>query len=376
MAERSRSKQKVRSSRIKDSPRIQYSPKGRRRNVYLDAEDIHFSENLVKTFGDEEQVRRPRSEELETYVKRSESEETSVRYVTRNSYQDKQPIVYVMKEQVADEKALPEYVMQRPSTRNVRCQVKTHYVIQPQPKQRKPLSNEHHISCVTKKQAENEKAFRRQEYIHFPQEYVSQSPETRNVCCQMTTHYVILSHSKQRRHNEQTQTQPEVVVPPPDIPSSRTSTSSTLPPSRDKSPENIKVIITNDFKLLYPKSPKKGIQKYIDSSPTIYTPEQLTETSGSPSESLEPEPFDDGEDNIVPKTEKKIDDDIVTVGGGWNTMDNYMERHDPVQGFVYIRNSDLPENRKKYYGFKSIYKYPQYKSAYRFYKSKCFFSKY
>ncbi|CAC5390769.1 unnamed protein product [Mytilus coruscus] len=303
MADRSRSKQKVRSSKIKDSPRVQYSPKGRTRNVYLDEEDIHSSENLVKTFGDEEQVRRPKSEELETYVKRSESEETIVRYVSRNSYQDNQPIVYVMKEQVADEKALPEYVMQRPSTRDVRCQVKTHYVIQPQPKQRKPLSNEQHIRCVTKKQAENEKAFRRQEYINFPQEYVSQSQETRNVCCQMTTHYVILPHSKQRRHNKHTQTQPKVVVPPPDIPSSRTSTSSTLPPSRDKSPDNIEVIITNDFKLLYPKSPKKGSQKYIDSTPSIYTEEPLTETSGSPSESLEPESFDESEDSIVSKTE-------------------------------------------------------------------------
>lgn len=51
---------------------------------------------------------------------------------------------------------------------------------------------------------------------------------------------------------------------------------------------------------------------------------------------------------------------MVTVGGGWNEVDEYMERHDPVKTFVYEREQ-LPENKKKYYEFRSIYKYPGYK---------------
>ncbi|XP_071135241.1 uncharacterized protein [Mytilus edulis] len=374
MAERSRSKKNVRSSRIKVSPRVQCS-KGRRRIVHSDEEDIHSSEDLVKTF------REPISDESETYVKRSESDETSVGYVIRNSYQDNQPIGYVMKDQVVDQNALPEYVLQSPSTRNVRCQMTTHYVIQPQPEQRKPLRNEQRIRCVTKKQADEEKAVRRQEYINFQQEYVSYSPETRNVSCQMTTHFVILSHSK---HNEQTQTQPEEVVPQPDKPSSRNSTPPTLLPPRDKSPDNIEIININNFKSLYPKSPDES-KKYINSTPTTDTAEphkpkdqfEYCIDLRPHVEILEKKSRTIDKDRIEPQPKKKIDDDIVTVGGGWNTMDDYMERHDPVQGFVYkrehLKNSDLPENRKKFYGFKSIYKYPQYKSAYHFYKSKCFF---
>lgn len=56
---------------------------------------------------------------------------------------------------------------------------------------------------------------------------------------------------------------------------------------------------------------------------------------------------------------------MVTVGGGWNKVDDYMKRHDPVKTFVYEREqlkySDLPKNKKKYYEFRSIYKYPGYK---------------
>lgn len=85
--------------------RVQYSPKGRRFNVYSDKEDIHFSEKLVKPLGDEEPIRRPRSEELETYVERLESQETDVGYVTRDNYHDTQPIAYVLKEQVEDKKS-------------------------------------------------------------------------------------------------------------------------------------------------------------------------------------------------------------------------------------------------------------------------------
>ncbi|XP_071134429.1 proteoglycan 4-like isoform X2 [Mytilus edulis] len=95
-------------------------------------------------------VRRPRSEERVTYVKRPVSEETNVKYVTRNSYRDRQPVGYVTKEQSANERALQrqeyieypqEYIVQRPPTRDVGCQMTTNYVIQPQPKQKKLLRN-------------------------------------------------------------------------------------------------------------------------------------------------------------------------------------------------------------------------------------------
>ncbi|XP_063403601.1 uncharacterized protein LOC134687323 isoform X5 [Mytilus trossulus] len=97
-----------------------------------------------------ELVRRPRSEERVTYVKRPVSEETNVKYVTRNSYRDRQPVGYVTKEQAANERAMhrqeyieypQEYIMQRPPTRDVGCQMTTNYVIQPQPKQKKLLRN-------------------------------------------------------------------------------------------------------------------------------------------------------------------------------------------------------------------------------------------
>lgn len=48
-------------------------------------------------------------------------------------------------------------------------------------------------------------------------------------------------------------------------------------------------------------------------------------------------------------------------------MDDYMERHEPVKTFVYereqLKNSDKPEKKKKYYGFKSIYKSPGFTRA-------------
>ncbi|XP_052086715.1 titin-like isoform X2 [Mytilus californianus] len=108
------------------------------------------SEKRIIDNRDVELVRRPRSEERVTYVKRPVSEETNVKYVTRNSFRDRQPIGYVTKEQVAEERALKrqeyidypqEYIIQRPPTRDVGCQMTTNYVIQPQPKQRKLLRN-------------------------------------------------------------------------------------------------------------------------------------------------------------------------------------------------------------------------------------------
>lgn len=54
---------------------------------------------------------------------------------------------------------------------------------------------------------------------------------------------------------------------------------------------------------------------------------------------------------------------MVKVGGGWNTMNDYMERHIPVKKFVYHRNlpndSSLANSKKEYYGFNSKYKYPK-----------------
>ncbi|CAG2217823.1 unnamed protein product [Mytilus edulis] len=137
--------------------------------------------------------------------------------------------------------------------------------------------------------------------------------------------------------------------------------SNTLTDKRDEAPDNIDVKIYYDenFESMYPQPRKKGCQLvyYIDLRP--------------PTKIVDPKPFDVFERRIVPqpKRKKKHPDYAVKVGGGWNTMNDYMERHEPVKRFVYerehLKNSDLPEAKKKYYGFRSNYKSPRYNQAHR-----------
>ncbi|XP_063403594.1 uncharacterized protein LOC134687321 [Mytilus trossulus] len=140
----------------------------------------------------------------------------------------------------------------------------------------------------------------------------------------------------------------------------RRNNSKTLTDKRDEAPDNIDVKIYYDenFESMYPQPRKKGCQLvyYIDLRP--------------PTEIVDPKPFDVFERRIVPqpKRKKKHPDYAVKVGGGWNTMNDYMERHEPVKRFVYerehLKNSDLPESKKKYYGFRSNYKSPRHNQTY------------
>lgn len=83
---------------------------------------------------------------MRTHYVIQQQPEQEVRCVTRDSYQDMQPIAYVLKDDfISDKKA--EYVRQR----DVRYQVRKNNVIQPQPKQEKPLCNLQPIRYVTKK---------------------------------------------------------------------------------------------------------------------------------------------------------------------------------------------------------------------------------
>ncbi|XP_052086923.1 ras-associated and pleckstrin homology domains-containing protein 1-like [Mytilus californianus] len=240
------------------------------------------------------------------------SEETNVKSVTRNSYRDRKPIGYVTIEQAVDEKTFQrltyidsrqEYVVQRHSPRNVGCQMNTNYEIL--------LSRRTSPPTPTPPPS--------------PPPPQPSPPAQCDVGCQMTTNYVILLSKR---------------IPPPPPPPP-------LPPPPPPPPP--------------PPTPpptKKGQLVYcIDLRP--------------PTEIFEPKPFEI-DPPILPKQKvkkKKIDDYIVTVGGGWNKMNDYMERHEPVKRFVYereqLKNSDLPEKKKKYYGFKSIYKSPGYRKAHR-----------
>ncbi|XP_052086927.1 WASP homolog-associated protein with actin, membranes and microtubules-like isoform X2 [Mytilus californianus] len=298
MAESSRSKHEVRSSRIK-AARVQYAPEGRRGNVYIDDEDMLSSEKGIKNHRD---VRRPRSEELVKYVKMPESEEKIVKYVTRNNYRDRKPIGYVTKEPAADEKTFQrlkyydtrkEYVVQRESTRDVHCQITSKYEIQ------RPPTRDVHCQMTSK--------------------YVIQRPPTRDVPCQVTSKYEIKR-----------------------------------PPTRNVHCQTI----INNFRDVACQSCA------TPPTPTPPTPTPPPPPTPTPPPPPTPTPAPQ------PTKKKKNDDYIVTVGGGWNKMNDYMERHDPVKRFVYerqqLKNSNLPEKKKKYYGFKSIYKSPQYKRAYRF----------
>ncbi|CAC5422476.1 unnamed protein product [Mytilus coruscus] len=316
--ESSRSKHEVRSSRIK-AARIQYAPEGRRGNVYIDEEDMLSSEKIIKNHRDVALVRRPRS---------------------KNKYRDRKPIGYVTKEPAADEKTFQklkyidtrkEYVVQRVSTRDVHCQMTSKYEIQ-----RPPTRDVH---CQMTSKYEIQRPPTRDVPCQVTSKNEIKRPPTRNVHCQ-TTIKIFRDVACQSCSTPSTPAPPQPPTPTPPLPPTPTP-----PPPPTPTPA--------------PQPTKKDQLVYcIDLRP--------------PTEILEPKPFDVFKRCIVPQPKKRI----VTVGGGWNKMNEYMERHDPVKRFVYereqLKNSNLPEKKKKYYGFKSIYKSPQYKRAYRFYELKYF----
>lgn len=116
------------------------------------------------------------------------------------------------------------------------------------------------------------------------------------------------------------------------------------PSNNSNEPDRIQVNIQydNDFEAMYPKPKPKGCQEvyYID----------LTK----PTEIMQPKPFDVFERRIVPQPKKQYEG-LVKVGGGWNTMNDYMERHAPVKTFVYNRELSAGSTKatKEYYAFNS-----------------------
>ncbi|CAC5386639.1 unnamed protein product [Mytilus coruscus] len=226
-----------------------------------------------------------------------------------------------------------EYEVHHRPTRNVSCQTRTKYVLKTHPKQKSHLRNEQPIVYITKKESPDKRGFQRQDYKDSTQEYVMRRPSTRNVRCQMTTHYTIQPQRKQRNklHAE--------VVLYPDTPSPRT-----LTPLSD----NIEVIICydKDFKSLYHESLKNSRQfvHYIDLR--------------QPTDTLEPKPIEVFGRDIISQLKKdgliydKDDEELntrnssmenpivmkdwyiydkVTVDKELNTMNSSMEGHGHVE---------------------------------------------
>lgn len=244
-----------------------------------------------------------------------------------------------------------EYEVQHRPTRNVSCQTRTKYVLKTHPKQKSHLRNEQPIVYRTKKESPDKRRFQRQDNIDSPQEYVMRRPSTRNVRCQMTTHYTIQPQRKQRNKlHKKTQ-----VFLHPDTPSPRT-----LTPLSD----NIEVIIYyhKDFELLYPKSRKNSRQfvHYIDLR--------------QPTDTLEPKPIEVFGRDIISQLKKdgliydKDDEELntrnssmeypivmkdgyiydkVTVDRELNTMNSSMEGHGHVEKGQQLQNSNLSAEQKK-----------------------------
>ncbi|XP_052087136.1 uncharacterized protein LOC127724247 [Mytilus californianus] len=249
-----------------------------------------------------------------------------------------------------------EYEVQHRPTRNVSCQTRTKYVLKPHPNQKSHLRNEHPIGYITKKESLDERGFQRQDYKDSQQEYVMRRPSTRNVRCQMTTHYTIQPQRKQRKKLHKK----IPVFLHPDTPSPRS-----LTPLSD----NIEVIIyyDKDFESLYPKSRKNSRQfvHYIDLR--------------QPTDTLQPKPIEVFGLAIISQLKKdgyiydKVTDDEelntrnspmenpierrvyiydkVTDDGEINTRNSSMERHGPAERFCHerqqLQNSNLSAEQKK-----------------------------
>ncbi|XP_052086722.1 titin-like isoform X9 [Mytilus californianus] len=285
------------------------------------------SEKRIIDNRDVELVRRPRSEERVTYVKRPVSEETNVKYVTRNSFRDRQPIGYVTKEQVAEERALKrqeyidypqEYIIQRPPTRDVGCQMTTNYVIQPQPKQRKLLRN---VQTQTFKK-----------------------PKQRKI----KTYY--------QRETVEVVNEPD--PPTPREPTPRTPTPPPPPPPRILTPEPPR----------QPKPPKKKKPKkekemqLVVKQPNLPEPvydrvEDITAESTSSSRSSSNNEVKKTTEEKPKKQKLKGKAHMVRVGGGWMKVEHHRNHHTPLKiyeiprdanddKFLYIKSRFNP-NRKE-----------------------------
>ncbi|XP_052086719.1 titin-like isoform X6 [Mytilus californianus] len=320
------------------------------------------SEKRIIDNRDVELVRRPRSEERVTYVKRPVSEETNVKYVTRNSFRDRQPIGYVTKEQVAEERALKrqeyidypqEYIIQRPPTRDVGCQMTTNYVIQPQPKQRKLLRNVQTQTFKKPKQRKIKTYYQREtvEVVNEPDPPTPREPTPRTPTPPPPPPPRILTPEPPRQPKPPKKKKPkkekemQLVVKQPNLPE----------PVYDRV-EDLEVV-AGSSKIYYEapkkkehliKNPEPDPPRYAYYEPSEYTASKKIVSTEKVKKTTEEKPK---------KQKLKGKAHMVRVGGGWMKVEHHRNHHTPLKiyeiprdanddKFLYIKSRFNP-NRKE-----------------------------
>ncbi|XP_052086717.1 titin-like isoform X4 [Mytilus californianus] len=337
------------------------------------------SEKRIIDNRDVELVRRPRSEERVTYVKRPVSEETNVKYVTRNSFRDRQPIGYVTKEQVAEERALKrqeyidypqEYIIQRPPTRDVGCQMTTNYVIQPQPKQRKLLRNVQTQTFKKPKQRKIKTYYQREtvEVVNEPDPPTPREPTPRTPTPPPPPPPRILTPEPPRQPKPPKKKKPkkekemQLVVKQPNLPE----------PVYDRV-EDLEVV-AGSSKIYYEapkkkehliKNPEPDPPRYAYYEPSEYTASKkivstekdITAESTSSSRSSSNNEVKKTTEEKPKKQKLKGKAHMVRVGGGWMKVEHHRNHHTPLKiyeiprdanddKFLYIKSRFNP-NRKE-----------------------------
>lgn len=290
------------------------------------------SEKRIIDNRDVELVRRPRSEERVTYVKRPVSEETNVKYVTRNSFRDRQPIGYVTKEQAAEERALKrqeyidypqEYIIQRPPTRDVGCQMTTNYVIQPQPKQRKLLRNVQTQTFKKPKQRKIKTYYQREtvEVVNEPDPPTPREPTPRTPTPPPPPPPRILTPEPPRQPKPPKKKKPkkekemQLVVKQPNLPE----------PVYDRV-EDLEVVAGSSK--IYYEAPKKKehLIKNPEPDPPRYAYYEPSEYTASK--------------KIVPTEKLKGKAHMVRVGGGWMKVEHHRNHHTPLKIYEIPRDAN------------------------------------
>ncbi|XP_052086718.1 titin-like isoform X5 [Mytilus californianus] len=324
------------------------------------------SEKRIIDNRDVELVRRPRSEERVTYVKRPVSEETNVKYVTRNSFRDRQPIGYVTKEQVAEERALKrqeyidypqEYIIQRPPTRDVGCQMTTNYVIQPQPKQRKLLRNVQTQTFKKPKQRKIKTYYQREtvEVVNEPDPPTPREPTPRTPTPPPPPPPRILTPEPPRQPKPPKKKKPkkekemQLVVKQPNLPE----------PVYDRV-EDLEVVAGSSK--IYYEAPKKKEHLIKNPEPdppryAYYEPSEYTASKKIVSTEKDITAESTSSSRSSSNNELKGKAHMVRVGGGWMKVEHHRNHHTPLKiyeiprdanddKFLYIKSRFNP-NRKE-----------------------------
>lgn len=115
--------------------------------------------------------------------------------------------VYVRRERPSSEIIRERPSSSRIVARRIEDDRREVYVRKERPSSEKRIVENREVVHIRRPRSE-ERVLRRQEYIDYPQEYMVRRPVTRDVGCQMTTNYVIQQPPKQRKllRNVQTQT--------------------------------------------------------------------------------------------------------------------------------------------------------------------------